>query len=519
MSEPSEARVSHAARGAVFIGAAKGWFLAIGFVQAVLLPKFIGQGGFGAYKRATAFANLVNNVLVAASIQTVARAIAQSAPGDRPATLRRALGLQVLVGLLVAFAFFLAIPAMTAYQHDAAIAKPLRAMSIVLFAYAVYAPLVGALNGERRFGAQAALDAGYATGRTILLIVLGSMFAAGAASTLSRGAAGAYGATVGFAIAAVAIVPITLALSHLRGAGRAHLSHRSYLAGLFAILLMQLLQTASLQIDVLVLGRAATLWAEKNGLAGAAAADAGDHVVGLYGQAQAFGLVPYQLLLAASLVLFPEVAEARAKKDPVALRQSLAGGGRLTFLAGGFVVAALASAPRAVLFFVYGNGGPGALAPVGGANVLTALALAHLGTALVGLAASVLAAAELTVHALVVAALAFVLGGAGIVVGSRFPSQNALDLASHVALGLALGMAVALTLALVIVARALAPMLSARNATRVIVALAAALVVGHFIPLPHARLLCALPPLVGPVVYVAVVTLLGERFSRRWKRG
>jgi hypothetical protein len=68
--------VASTRRGAIAIGAAKAWFLVAGLAQNVLLPLAVGQASFGAYKRALAFVNVVNNLIVVASIQAASRAVA-----------------------------------------------------------------------------------------------------------------------------------------------------------------------------------------------------------------------------------------------------------------------------------------------------------------------------------------------------------------------------------------------------------------------------------------------------------
>jgi stage V sporulation protein B len=488
-------------RGASAIVAAKAFFLVAGLAQSVALPIAMGQGGFGAYKRATAFANLVNNVLVAASMQTVARAIAGASPADRPATLRRALALASLVALATAGAFYAAIPLMIAHQRDPALAPSLLAVGLVVFVYPIYATLVGALNGEQRFGAQAALDVGYATLRTGLLV-------AGGAALAPRGPdAAALGACLGFALAALLILPIALAPSRLRGEGVSAIEPRAHLRALFAILLMQGLGTALLQLDLISLGRSLTLAA--GALGAAAPAAFADRWLGLYAQAQTFGLIPYQLLLAASLVLFPIVARAHALDDRRAAAAAVARGGRLALLLGGAVVAALAGAPRAVLFFVYGAGKSAELAPALGEHVLRGLAVAHLASALVALAASLLAAAHRTRDALVVAALGFAFGLAGISLATALVREPS-SLLVAVALALAVSMPLALAVAHRFVRRAIGPMLAPPTLLRVFAGLAAAFAFGLFAPACTHRALAPLWSLAALAIYCTVVVLAGE---------
>src|SRR5438445_5831995 len=116
---------------------------------------------------------------------------------------------------------------------------------------------------------------------------------------------------------------------------------------------MQGFQSLRMQIDLIVLGRAATLRAVAEGMPELEARATADRLSGLYAQAQAFGLVPYQILLAAAYVLFPAIAAARARKDDAAIRDRVARGGRITLVATGAVVATVAGAPLSVLRFAF----------------------------------------------------------------------------------------------------------------------------------------------------------------------
>ncbi len=160
--------------GAVALAGAKAWLLVTGLGLNVALPLAVGQSGFGAFKRATAFLNILSNVVVVASIQGgLARRLLRSG--------RRRVGRR----------FGRAAPARTRRRHplarvlprrarddrDAARATPrpaLRVLSVILFAYAIHASLVGALNGRQALRRQALLDATYGTLRPALIVGLGS---------------------------------------------------------------------------------------------------------------------------------------------------------------------------------------------------------------------------------------------------------------------------------------------------------------------------------------------------------
>jgi stage V sporulation protein B len=501
---PSE---SGTRRGAIAIGAAKVWFLIAGLALNMLLPVAIGQGGFGAYKRSLAFVNVFNNVIVAASLQAMSRAVAAAPPGARRATMLRAFRLQALIGAALGAVFFLSVPAIVAHQHAPHLAAPLRVLAAILVAYGLYAPLVGALNGARAFGAQAALDATYSTLRTALTTWVGFVFARRLATD------GALGAAIGFLAAAVIILlPAWLASRRVRddeGEDGAPFDARVHLGFFAGVLVMQAFQALLLQVDLMVLGRRATLLALGAGATEGEAQRVGDQLAGLYAQAQAFGLVPYQLLIAAGFVLFPAVAAARARGDDQAVRDGVARGGAATLIVAGALVASFGGAPMAVLRFAFGHSGADALPLAMAAPILSVLVVAHGLTAVVTLGTTLIAASGRGRLAATMSAIAAALALIGITTAASSAHAPAA-LGIRVALGLAISLAVSAAIVAVVVGRAVGPYVRPITLARVIAGVASAFAIGAYVPVPSLRPLAPLAAFVPLGVYLAVVALLGE---------
>ena len=491
------------------------WFLVAGLGQNVLTPLVIGQESFGTFKRALAFVNVLNNVVVVASIQAVSRAIAAAPADQRPATLRRATWLHAGVGVGLATLFFAAVPLIAWYQHAPQLMPVLRLLALILVAYGVYAPLIGGLNGVGAFGRQAALDATYSTLRTVLIAGVGALFVA-------RGlGGGAVGATVGFVVAAALIIPVALAAVRWRGGTATELAPRAHLSFLGDLALAQLFQALLLQVDLVLLGRMATLRGLAQGLDDVAARAAADRLAGLYAQAQAFGLVPYQILLAGAYVLFPAIAAARARRDDGALRDAVRSGGQGTLLVAGALVAAVGATPLAVLRFAFGRGAAGSLPIDGAAPILGHLALGHGCTAIAMVGITLFAAAGRARTAAMLAAAVAAWATLGAWLGGELlggPLDEGVSLGAHLSLGLAVGLLVGATLVVVAVHRAFGPYVRAASLARVVVGVALAFVAGRFVPVPSMRLACALVPVVPLVVYAVAVALLGEPWPGRRAR-
>ncbi|MGZ3421103.1 MAG: hypothetical protein ACXVEE_24730 [Polyangiales bacterium] len=495
-------------RGAIAIGAAKAWFLVAGLAQNVLLPMAIGQASFGAYKRALAFVNVVNNLIVVASIQAASRAVSSTA-GKRTA-MRRTVAIHAAIGLGLGVLFTALVPLIVAHQHAPQLARPLHAMAAILLLYGAYAPLVGALNGVQAFGAQAGLDALYSTLRTAGLVLGGWWLAKG-------GGDGAFGASLGFVVAAATILPIAiLATRRIEDEGPATFDRRDHLAFLVGLLAMQGFQSLLLQIDLIVLGRAATIMAAEQGIGELAARVLADRVSGLYSQAQAFGLVPYQLLLAAGFVMFPAIAAAKARGDEQEVKQQVLRGGAAALVVAGALAAAIGATPMAVLRFAFGHGvtnDPHALPLELAAPILRVLAIAHAATAIAALGTTIVAAAGkgriAALLAATVAVLAMVGAGAG---GDLAPDTARLGV--YVASGLAAGIIAGAIIVAIAVAQMIGTFVRVASLLRVLVALAAALIAGAYLPVPDHRLLAMVWPAAPLAVYLAVVAVLGEPLRR-----
>ncbi|MBM4363069.1 MAG: oligosaccharide flippase family protein, partial [Deltaproteobacteria bacterium] len=166
-----------AGRGGLALTAAKAWFILLGLVQQIVLPRVLGLDGYGRLSSVLSAASIAYNPIVTTSIQGVSRATAQAAPDARDATLRRVLGVHAVLAVLAATGFFVAAPSLAGFVRAPHLTGGFRVASLVLLFYGLYAPLVGALNGARRFLAQAGFDGALALLRTIALGLGGGLLA------------------------------------------------------------------------------------------------------------------------------------------------------------------------------------------------------------------------------------------------------------------------------------------------------------------------------------------------------
>ncbi len=311
-----------AGRGGLAIAGAKVTFMILGMAQKVLLTFLLGVAGFGHLQRIFTPLNLVNNVTVGSAIQGVSHVVSSANEAERPAAFRRALAVHAVLAGIAALGFFFAAPFVASFLEAEHITGELRFVALIVALYGIYAPLVGSLNGTRRFTTQAGLDVTYALLRTGGLAV-GALVA------------GIGGALVGFTAAALAIVPIAALRSGLGKRGEGGQTTGSYLAYFAPLLGGQIALNVLMVADFTLLSRFAGLSAKAAGLDPKAA----DELVGAYGSAQLFSFLPYQLILSVSFVLFPMLARARAEQDRPAVASYTRAGVRLALVITGLICA------------------------------------------------------------------------------------------------------------------------------------------------------------------------------------
>ncbi len=343
---------SHAGRGGLALAAGKLYFLLSGLIQQVLLKAVLGLGGYGAYSTVSSIASISYNPLVQAGIQGVSREIASSSEEDVGLVQRRVLGFHFILALLSAGGFFLASPWIAGKLGAPHVVGALRILSALLFLYAMYAPLIGYLNGRRRFLGQAGLDVTAATLRTIGLVA-----GAYAATTFfhsdseqGRTILRVEGAALGFCCAGVLILLAAIKLTGLGVAGGRRPPMDRYFFVLLPILGGQILLNLLFQADSLLLRLFASEAAKVAGLA----PEAADPYVGAYRATQLFCFLPFQLLSSITFVLFPLLASARSMGEKKEVAQLIERGLRIALIVAGLIISALVAVPGGLIAIVFG---------------------------------------------------------------------------------------------------------------------------------------------------------------------
>jgi len=463
--KPTAAEVTRTAgRGGLAVAFAKVYFIFVGLVQQIALPRLLGLDGYGALASVLSIAGITYNPVTTTSIQSVSRAVAQATPETEAGTIRRVFGVHALFALLLAVGFFLLAPFIADSVGARHVVGPLRILSGVMLIYGLYTPLVGVLNGQRKFVAQAALDVVAGTLRTLGLIAGAFVFA--------RYNLAVEGATIGFVGGASLILTVALFLVGIGKRGRSALSVRAHLTFAVPVLVGQVLFNLLLQADLTLLRRFASQAALARGLPAAAA----DPLVGAYRATQLFSFLPYQLLIAVTFILFPMLASAARDGDRQAVTRYVRTGVRLALMLAGLMVSVTAGLSDRLLYLVFG---PEAAALGGGS--LELLALGFGGFAIFGVLTTVLNSLKHERESMIVTGVAVTLVVALCfwrVRGAPFGPELLL----YTAQATAAGLFVATLSAAFFVYRAAGSVAPPLTLVRVLVAVAIATSVGRFLP-------------------------------------
>ncbi len=489
---PGEDAAKTAGRGGLMIVAAKISFILFGFVQQILLQHLLGEVVYGETALVNASVGVVNNVMVAASIQGVSRTVA-AAPVDRAEQYyRRALSYHAVIAVIVAGVFAAMAGPVASFVQAPHITTPLRVVALIVLLYGLYAPIVGSLNGRKRFVDQGGLDIVYGATRTIGI-------ALGVVLFLRAGQSGTLGFCVGFVGAAALILPASMWRAGLGKGGGTEPVLGAYLRFLIPVVVAQGFLNMLLRTDFFLLRR----FAGQAALAQGAEAGIADKLLGVYQGVQLYAFLPYQLLMSITFILFPMLARADADGDRAAVRSFTRTGVRLAFVFTGLICGTVAALGTHVLRMaspegIWKNGG----------DTLRILALGMGSLSVLGISSAVLTSLrrERTAVGVMGAAVAAVAAACwALVPGAEL--GNAMLI--RTAIATSIGLSVAMVIAAVLVTRVAGGFVPVLTAVRVPIAIAGVVALGWKMPW-MGKLAVPVQAAGMGVVYVVLLVILRE---------
>ena len=496
MNPSEDAR--RAGRGLVSIAGAKGYFIVSSYAVQLLLPRIFGEAKeFGLYSATMSGVAILTNVLIVATIQSVSKFVSEDET-RAAVTLRQGLRIQALLGGTLALALFVFAPSIAGLLLDDQLTPLLRIAATVVLAYALYAAVVGSLNGLHLFGQQARLDVTFSTLRTVGIL-------GGAALGL-----GAIGAVAGFASAATTIVTISLIWIGFgkRGKPGDRIRRRRWIGFMAPIWTYQICLNGILLIDLQVLKRTATEIALAGAATSQAAVDIANQYVGYYRAAQTFAFVPYQLVISMTFIVFPMISKATSLGDQQAARSTIQHAMRLSLLLLLLVAAPTSGAALGVMRLAY----PADY--LAGAPALSILVFGVAAFALFAVAATAISGAGKPSLAAIIAAVSVltVIVANRILVLRAGLGEQTLEAA---ATGTAVGMVVALVLSALVLYWLFGVFVPVQTWVRAALAAGAGYAAAHAIP-DHSAVLAITALGLGFVSSLAVLVITRELTADDW---
>jgi stage V sporulation protein B len=319
--------------GGLWLGVAKLWFLVASYAISISLTHLLPADVWGRYYVVARLIAVPNMVIIYTLLFSVSRPLAAQYEKGFPAydgLRRRGVAAALGLGGLASLVFFAGAPVISSLLTDELLTTPIRVVAPISLVYALYAVNLGTINAVRRFRRQAVLDIAMATMKSGFII---------AAAAVGLGLAATVG---GFTLASVAALLLSIALvAGVRPDTAGRETPRASVASFAGVLIVftavvNLLQSA----DVLLLKAFSSSHAQ-------------DEAVGFYASAQQVALVPYSLMNAMALLVFPLVASIDPKREPERVRNYLSQTARVTVLLLAFmscVGSACASDIQALLF-------------------------------------------------------------------------------------------------------------------------------------------------------------------------
>jgi stage V sporulation protein B len=487
---PEEDAARTAGRGGLVIVAAKILFIFYGFAQQILLQHLLGEAGYGEVSLVNASVSVVNNVMVAASIQGVSRTVAAAPPATAGELYRRVLGYHAVIAVIMAAAFAAVSGLVARVLHAEHVTSALRFVSLIVLLYGIYAPIVGSLNGRKRFVDQGGLDIVYGAMRT-------AGIALGVLLFLRAGQSGTLGFCAGFVGAAALILPAAIWRAGLGKPGGTEPSLKRYLGFLVPVVIAQGFLNLLLRTDFFLL----RYFAGETAAAQGASQKIADELLGVYQGVQIYAFLPFQILMSITFILFPMLARAHADGDAAAVRDYTRAGVRLSFVFTGLICGTVSALSMHVLRLASPEG-----IWKNGADALRILALGMGTLSVLGISSAVLTSLRREVEAAAITGAAVVLvalGCAALV--PRAALGNSMLVSTAIAASAGLGVAMVIGAALV--KRAAGGFVPVLTAVRVPIAIAAAVAAGWKMPWLGKALVVPQAAAIALVYLVALVLL------------
>ena len=284
--------------GSIFIFIAKTYWLIMGYVLVLILPRIVSVETYGLWGVVIGIISVLNMVVIMGTNQGVSKFV--SADKEHSNQIRTlAFKIQIFLGGGLAIIFFLSTGIISHFLNDPSLVKYFRIAVLITLSYSFYAVNVGYLNGLRKFKYQALLDMTFVTLKVIFVLGL-ALF-----GIKVLGQNGLQGAIGGFAIAAFIILIVSffftgfkLDFSSIKYKITDILSFIIWIM-IFAFILNLLMSTDLFLVKKLISSDISTANLQ----------------TGYYTAAVTVSRIPYSFMMAVAIIIFPLISKVTSIND------------------------------------------------------------------------------------------------------------------------------------------------------------------------------------------------------------
>ncbi len=283
-------------------------FMVAGYVVYFSLPRLLSAAEFGNYGVVVGILNVFNMVLITGTIQAVSKFVSEEELRERAIRVS-ANRIQTIIGSAAFWILIGTAPFLAAFFKDPAVAPAIYAGSAVPLFYAFYAVTVGSLNGRKMFMHQASLDISFSILKTTGIL------------TLAYLGFGVVGCFLGFSISAclILIIGVSIVVRYQHASAGEPFPVKKILTFEIWVMIITLINNLLISTDLFLV---------KSIISGSAAATQ----AGYYTAVQTFARIPYTLVIAVSLVIFPLISKSTFENDQRATQQYIQTSLRMTWL-------------------------------------------------------------------------------------------------------------------------------------------------------------------------------------------
>ncbi len=282
-------------QGTIYLMIAEVMFILSGWVIHIGSKKILGISEYGTFGILLSLLTLYRIFLATGVNRAVSRYISRD-PSQAGSIKHQALKLQIALGIGFCIVVWVAAPALARLWHDDAFIGYIRLTGFFLPVFGIYSVYRGTLNGFTLFGREARVSIIYSLLKIALVFILIFIFSYWWGDALYGAVGGYLAAIIGATILARALCPT---MKVRKGAAAFPITRIVRFA--FPVVLFSFIISLIQYLDLYFVR---AMVQEDPGLA-----------TGYYTCAQQFARIPYMLLYALSLTIFPKIAAGTAAGD------------------------------------------------------------------------------------------------------------------------------------------------------------------------------------------------------------